>query len=393
MSEAVVIIHMTYYNLGRHVYLILPAQVPLYFRVRLPRPHPLPLPPSHDPPTNTPPQEFYVSIVIYCAGLLFLKLTFIFQYYRVLAVSLQMRLVYWAAMFIVGAWALSQTLIGIFACTPVAAFWDKTIPNARCIPNLPQFHINAAGNIITDVAVFALPLPAIWKLNLVRAQKVVLTVIFSLGFFTVVISIIRIRYLGVFEDFTWENAAPSMWSTGELTSALTCACLPTLKPFVAKFFPGLGDLLGRTTGAASGGSGKPAGSSSMGGKNWASGKFARSGGDKSGAMSLHSRTEGDEEGRGSEVELANVREGGAKSPFDAAFVTRHQQRREISGRGSTESVSSLGSTIGRNGGVPVEARGKGVGVRTSIRPERRRTGSNGQGVQVRREVVQVRGPM
>lgn len=305
-----------------------------------------------------------------------------------------MRLIYFAAMFIVGAWALSQTLLGIFACTPVAAFWDKTIPHAKCIPNLPQFHINAAGNIITDVAVFALPLPAIWKLNLGRAQKAVLLAIFSLGFFTVVISIIRIRYLGVFEDFTWENSAPSMWSTGELTSALTCACLPTLKPFVAKFFPGLGELLGRTTGAASGGgSGKPAGSSSMGGGKWPSGKFARSGGDKSGAMSLHSRTEGDEEGRGSEVELANVRDGGARSPFDATFEARRQQRRGNSGTGSTQSLSSLGSTIGRNGGVPVEARGNGVGVRTSIRPDKRRTGSDGQGVQVRREVVQVRGPM
>lgn len=344
--------------------------------------------PSHGLSTNTDAQDFYVSIVLYCAGLLFLKLTFLFQYYRVLAVSLQMRLVYWVAIFIVGAWALSQTLLGIFACTPVAAFWDKSIPDARCIPNLPQFHINAAGNIITDVAVFALPLPAIWKLNLVKAQKVVLLAIFSLGFFTVVISIIRIRYLGVFEDFTWENAAPSMWSTGELTSALTCACLPTLKPFVSKFFPGLGDLLGRTTGAGSGDSGKPTGSSSMGGKRW-----ARSGGEKSGAMSLHSRTEGDEEGRGSQVELANVRDGGARSPFDATFEARQQQRRGNSGRASLESVSSLGSTIGRNGGVPVEARGKGVGVRTSIRPDRRRTGSDGLGVQVRREVVQVRGPM
>lgn len=48
MSEGVVIIHMTYYNLGRHVYLILPAQVPLYFRVRLPRPLTTPLPrPPH----------------------------------------------------------------------------------------------------------------------------------------------------------------------------------------------------------------------------------------------------------------------------------------------------------------------------------------------------------
>jgi hypothetical protein len=307
-----------------------------------------------------------------------------------------MRLVYLAAIFFVGGWALSQTLVGIFTCTPVAAFWDKSIPGARCIPNLPQWYINAAGNIITDVAVFALPLPAIWKLNLVRGQKVMLIGIFSLGFFTVIISIVRIRYLALFEDFTWENAAPAMWSTGELTSALTCACLPTLRPFVSRFFPGLGQLLGRTTGAASGASGNPGGLSSMGAGKWTNGKFGRGGEDKPGAISLDSRTEGDEEGKGSEIELENFREGEARSPFDAAFEARQQRQQQRGGnseRRSMESASSLGSTIGRNGGVPVEARGKGVGVTTSIRPERRRTGSDGQGVQIRREVMQVREPM
>jgi hypothetical protein len=104
----------------------------------------------------------------------------LFQYYRVLAVQ-KMRVVYLVAIFIVGGWALSQVMVGIFACTPVQGFWDSTI-ESKCIPNLPQWYINAAGNIITDVAVFALPLPAIWRLNLVKGQKYLLIGIFSLGF-------------------------------------------------------------------------------------------------------------------------------------------------------------------------------------------------------------------
>jgi hypothetical protein len=39
------------------------------------------------------------------------------------------------------------------------------------------------------------------------------------------------------EDFSWENTEPSAWSIGELSSAVTCACLPTLTPLVAKYFP------------------------------------------------------------------------------------------------------------------------------------------------------------
>lgn len=125
-------------------------------------------------------QDFYVSIVMYCCSLLFMKMSFLFQYYRVLAVQ-HMRIVYLVAIFIVGGWALSQVLVGIFICTPVQGFWDSTI-ESKCIPNIPQWYINAAGNIITDLAVFIMPLPALWKLVLPKAQKYFLVGIFSLGF-------------------------------------------------------------------------------------------------------------------------------------------------------------------------------------------------------------------
>ena len=92
-----------------------------------------------------------------------------------------MRIVYIVAIVLVGGWALSQTLVGIFICTPIRGFWDSTIPS-KCIPNIPQWYINAGGNIATDVAVFCLPLPAIWKLQLKKQQKIILISIFCLGF-------------------------------------------------------------------------------------------------------------------------------------------------------------------------------------------------------------------
>ncbi|GAB1319871.1 Rhodopsin domain-containing protein [Madurella fahalii] len=213
-GSGIAIAHMTKYGLGKHVFVMPLQNIPLYLR------------------------DFYVSIVMYCASLLAIKLTFLFQYYRVLAVQ-HMRVVYIVGIVIVGGWALSQVLVGIFICSPIDGFWDSTV-QSTCIPNIPQWYINAAGNIITDIAVFALPLPALWKLHLPRSQKLVLLGIFSLGFFTVIISIIRIRYLKLFEDFPWENVDSSLWSIGELTSALTCACLPTLRPLVVRFFPSLG---------------------------------------------------------------------------------------------------------------------------------------------------------
>lgn len=43
----------------------------------------------------------------------------------------------------------------------------------------------------------------------------------------------------MFDDSPWENTDPALWSMGELTSGLTCVCLPTLRPLVVRHFPSL----------------------------------------------------------------------------------------------------------------------------------------------------------
>ncbi|TDZ44949.1 hypothetical protein CTRI78_v009212 [Colletotrichum trifolii] len=147
---------MTEHGLGKHISVLSPSTVPGYLHT------------------------FFVSIVFYNIALLSIKLSFLFQYYRIMAVP-RMRRVYAVAIVVVGAWSTSQLLIAIFTCFPVEGFWDKTI-QAKCIPSQPQWYVNAAGNIVSDVAVFTLPLPIFWHLSLPRKQKMLLMGIFSLGF-------------------------------------------------------------------------------------------------------------------------------------------------------------------------------------------------------------------
>lgn len=228
---------MTQFGLGRHVWM-LPnpeVEVPLYLRVRDPSlTHPI-------YPATDSLQSFYVSIVLYCAGLFTVKMTFLFQYYRVFGVQ-KLRKVFIGAIVVVGASGVSQVLIGIFICTPVRGFWDASA-RASCVHNYPQFYINAAGNIATDLAVLVLPFPPLRRLALPRQQRLLLFAIFGLGFFTVAVSVLRIKYLRLLADFTWQNVETSAWSLGELCSGITCACLPTLRPFLKAHFPALGTRL------------------------------------------------------------------------------------------------------------------------------------------------------
>jgi hypothetical protein len=126
-------------------------------------------------------QAFYVSIVLYNASLTATKLTFLLQYYRILGSGPMKRAII-VAFVIVALWSTSQLLVNIFQCTPIHRFWVPDIPGT-CIPPLPFWYINAAGNIVTDIIVFIIPLPALSRLNLRRGQKFALVGVFSLGFF------------------------------------------------------------------------------------------------------------------------------------------------------------------------------------------------------------------
>jgi hypothetical protein len=155
-----------------------PALLPKYFRVR---PSGSDIRHATIVGADQSFQTFYISIVLYNASLTATKITFLLQYYRILGTG-QMRMVIIIAFVLVALWSISQLLVVIFTCTPIHKFWLADTPGT-CIPNLPFWYINAAGNIVTDVIVFVLPLPALGRLNLRKSQKIGLIGIFCLGFF------------------------------------------------------------------------------------------------------------------------------------------------------------------------------------------------------------------
>lgn len=119
--------------------------------------------------------------MLYNGSLTATKLTFLLQYYRILGTG-QMRVAIKVAFVFVALWSISQLLVVIFTCSPIHKFWLPETPGT-CIPNLPFWYVNAAGNIVTDIIVFVLPLPALSRLNLRRGQKLGLIGVFCLGFF------------------------------------------------------------------------------------------------------------------------------------------------------------------------------------------------------------------
>jgi hypothetical protein len=76
-----------------------------------------------------------------------------------------------------GLWTF---LAGILTCVPVAYFWDKSL-NGHCLNLLAYWFSNAAVNIVTDLALYIMPLPVLNSLQLPRRLKWGLMLVFAVG--------------------------------------------------------------------------------------------------------------------------------------------------------------------------------------------------------------------
>ena len=93
-------------------------------------------------------------------------------------------------------WMLVLTGVSQGQCNPRKKAWAPWTAGT-CIDLKVTFLAVSIPNIITDIAILALPLPNVWMLQTNLRLKILLTIIFLLGSFVVFTSIYRFTvYLG-----------------------------------------------------------------------------------------------------------------------------------------------------------------------------------------------------
>ncbi len=83
-------------------------------------------------------------------------------------------------MFIVFAYLFSNPTRPIFGCTPVAKYWKPDEPG-HCINVIKADYVYGSLNFITDLTMFVLPLPMVWRLQLSLKQKLGISLVFMAG--------------------------------------------------------------------------------------------------------------------------------------------------------------------------------------------------------------------
>lgn len=152
-------------------------------------------------------------------------------------------------------------LLNIFQCRPLSILFDTPKPAyAHCTDIVTLYLSSAPVNIITDLIILLLPMPVLKGMHLPRKQKIILFITFGFGIFVAVVDVVRISYLqeaavtrlkelgGITgessrnqqeSDFSWYASYTFMWSAVEVNVGIMCACVPALKPLVARFMPNI----------------------------------------------------------------------------------------------------------------------------------------------------------
>ncbi|KAF2096908.1 hypothetical protein NA57DRAFT_78498 [Rhizodiscina lignyota] len=123
-------------------------------------------------------------------------------------------------------WSIVLTFVGIILatvleCRPLSMFWQydpkRAIPCQKGLANLLTM---AISNILTDVALIALPIPMLYRMQLSPGKKLQLILLFSVGIFVIGVTIAR---LPLIFDNSVEQSSRSMWASIEMATSCIVA--------------------------------------------------------------------------------------------------------------------------------------------------------------------------
>ncbi|KAJ5086776.1 hypothetical protein NUU61_008083 [Penicillium alfredii] len=178
----------------------------------------------------------YIIEPFYIVCMTSIKTTMVLLYWRLFNTSTSMR---WALFLAVGmlvVWTICALFIGLFQCTPVARYWDKELPG-HCLNGLLYFRAIAGTNLVTDIYILVLPLPIVWRLHRPMREKLALMLIFALGTFVSLVSIVRIVLLTSPDDPDplYDSTPGTIWTAVETSIGVVSVNLPATAPLLRRY--------------------------------------------------------------------------------------------------------------------------------------------------------------
>ena len=95
-----------------------------------------------------------------------------------------MRWTVFVLMFVTAAFSAASFGVLTFLCYPPSVFWTEELGDGWCMDRRAQqkfYDANGALNIAIDLAIYVVPVPMLWRVQLPARQKILLAFIFGLA--------------------------------------------------------------------------------------------------------------------------------------------------------------------------------------------------------------------
>ncbi|KAF2794710.1 hypothetical protein K505DRAFT_360851 [Melanomma pulvis-pyrius CBS 109.77] len=172
--------------------------------------------------------------LIYVMSLPLPKLAILCLYYRLFTSKMSYYILYVTGLVIV-ATCLFGVLAGFFNCRPFDSFWELTVEAHCTMDRMVAFRYYSIPNMVTDVAIILIPVPALWRLKVGVLTKIGVALTFLTCTFGIVTSALRfVAFLdvNVFDDITYLSVSTTRWTIIEPGVYLIAATMPTLRPLI-----------------------------------------------------------------------------------------------------------------------------------------------------------------
>ncbi|KAF2737387.1 hypothetical protein EJ04DRAFT_561554 [Polyplosphaeria fusca] len=203
-----------------------------------------------DPKWFIPQRKAVMAIeCVFCIASGLIKISILLFYRRLSSRSISsgFRWATWITIGFIAAYSIAFTLVPLFACQPMSAFWDQLniVKVAqgykfKCINEGADVFSAGVISTVQDLVTAMLPTFLYWNLQIPTRQKVALFGIFAIAYGVVGLGALRTYFSWVifFEsyDVTWIFWDISLTSMLELHIGIMCANAPALKVFFAHFF-------------------------------------------------------------------------------------------------------------------------------------------------------------
>ncbi|KAF3032399.1 hypothetical protein E8E11_000395 [Didymella keratinophila] len=141
-------------------------------------------------------------------------------------------------------WTISFTFSHLFTCYPITVFIEPYYGNS-CVETVPMFLALLHTDVLADFVILILPIPMVLSIKLDMKKKLVVIGMLMLGAAVCAVSVTRViatysiaeEYIKHPNDVIYYTAPVFFWTNIELSLAIVCACLPTLRPIWFHFRP------------------------------------------------------------------------------------------------------------------------------------------------------------